>query len=193
MTCLVVHFCGARHSAVQCALRITGWAGLGCAGLGWAVRAVLCCAMLCWAGWDAELLLMGLGEKGVNLSGGQRHRVALARACYTHSDIALLDDPLSAVDTHVGSHLFQNCIGGFLQDRTRILATHQMQYLPEADWVVVMASGHISHQGRCAFPCLHVAQVPDHAHKQLLASRDLLQGKTPGVCLCNFDMPLLLH
>ena len=88
------------------------------------------------------------GEKGVNLSGGQRHRVALARACYTQSDIALLDDPLSAVDTHVGAHIFQSCVCGLLGDRTRVLATHQMQYLPAADWVVVMEAGHISHQGR---------------------------------------------
>ena len=90
------------------------------------------------------------GEKGVNLSGGQRHRVALARACYTQSDIALLDDPLSAVDAHVGAHIFQTCICGLLADRTRILATHQMQYLPAADWVVVMEAGRINHQGRCA-------------------------------------------
>ena len=75
--------------------------------------------------------------------------MALARACYTQSDIALLDDPLSAVDAHVGAHIFQSCVCGLLSDRTRILATHQMQYLPAADWVVVMEAGHISHQGRC--------------------------------------------
>lgn len=86
----------------------------------------------------------------MNLSGGQRHRVALARACYTQSDIALLDDPLSAVDAHVGAHIFQSCICGLLADRTRILATHQMQYLPAADWVVVMEAGRITHQGRRA-------------------------------------------
>ncbi len=97
------------------------------------------------------------GEKGVNLSGGQRHRVALARACYTQSDIALLDDPLSAVDAHVGAHIFQTCICGLLADRTRILATHQMQYLPAADWVVVLEAGHISHQGRCAITLPHVS------------------------------------
>lgn len=95
------------------------------------------------------------------MSGGQRHRVALARACYTQSDIALLDDPLSAVDTHVGSHLFSNCICGFLRDRTRVLATHQMQYLPEADWVVVMEAGKISHQGRYA---MEVATIQQDAH-----------------------------
>lgn len=75
--------------------------------------------------------------------------MALARACYTQSEIALLDDPLSAVDAHVGAHIFQSCVCGLLSDRTRILATHQMQYLPAADWVVVMEAGYISHQGRC--------------------------------------------
>lgn len=90
------------------------------------------------------------GEKGINLSGGQKHRVALARACYIQSDIALLDDPLSAVDAHVGAHLFRKCICGLLKHRTRILVTHQMQYLSVADWVVVVEAGHISHQGRCA-------------------------------------------
>lgn len=106
------------------------------------------------------------GEKGVNLSGGQRHRVALARACYTQSDIALLDDPLSAVDAHVGAHIFQTCVCGLLADRTRILATHQMQYLPAADWVVVMEAGRISHQGRYALRpateicCNHLWDLP---------------------------------
>jgi len=99
---------------------------------------------------EQQVGLQCAGEKGVNLSGGQRHRVALARACYTQSDIALLDDPLSAVDAHVGAHIFQACVCGLLSDRTRILATHQMQYLPAADWVVVMEAGQISHQGRWA-------------------------------------------
>ena len=94
-----------------------------------------------------------VGEKGVNLSGGQKHRVALARACYAQSDIVLLDDPLSAVDAHVGGHIFRRCICGLLGKKTRILATHQMQFLPRADWIVVMEGGTISLQGRCV---LHV-------------------------------------
>lgn len=92
--------------------------------------------------------LVHTGERGVNLSGGQRHRVALARACYAQSDVALLDDPLSALDAHVGAHIFQMCICGLLADKTRILATHQMHYLPAADWVIVMEGGRITHQGR---------------------------------------------
>jgi len=77
--------------------------------------------------------------------------VALARACYTQSDVALLDDPLSAVDAHVGAHIL---LCGLLAGRNRILAIHQMHYLPAADWVLVMKAGHISHQGRCVVTTL---------------------------------------
>ncbi|KAG2442750.1 hypothetical protein HXX76_002831 [Chlamydomonas incerta] len=88
-----------------------------------------------------------IGEKGINLSGGQKHRVALARATYAAADIYLLDDPLSAVDAHVGRHLFEECICGLLEDRTRLLVTHQLQYLPASDLVVVMDAGRIQHVG----------------------------------------------
>lgn len=67
---------------------------------------------------------------------------SLARAVYKHSDIYLIDDPLSAVDTHVQSQIFTECIGpnGFLakQQSTRILITHQIHFLKEADWIIVM-------------------------------------------------------
>ncbi|GLC35697.1 hypothetical protein PLESTB_000485000 [Pleodorina starrii] len=100
---------------------------------------------------DLELLPAGdvseIGEKGINLSGGQKHRVALARATYTAADIYLLDDPLSAVDAHVGRHLFDECICGLLGDKTRLLVTHQLQYLPSADLVVVMAGGEVQQVG----------------------------------------------
>ena len=102
---------------------------------------------------DHHVVMGGLGlagEKGINLSGGQKHRVALARACYAQSDIVLLDDPLSAVDSHVGSHLVQQCICGILKQRTRILVTHQTQYLAQADCVVMMDAGQIRYQGRYA-------------------------------------------
>ena len=79
------------------------------------------------AGDDTEI-----GEKGVNLSGGQRQRVALARACYAPADVVLLDDPLSAVDAHVGRHLLDNCLNGFLRGKTRVLVTHQLHALTAA-------------------------------------------------------------
>jgi len=68
-----------------------------------------------------------IGEKGINLSGGQKHRVALARAVYAAADVLLLDDPLSAVDAHVGRALFEGCICDELRGRTRVLVTHQLQ------------------------------------------------------------------
>ena len=56
-----------------------------------------------------------IGEKGVNLSGGQKQRIAIARAVYADADIYVLDDPLSAVDVHVGAHIFRNVVQGGAQ------------------------------------------------------------------------------
>lgn len=79
-----------------------------------------------------------VGERGVSLSGGQRARINLARSIYREADIYLMDDPLSAVDTHVGKHLFEECIIKHLAGKTRILVTHQLQYLKKADHIVVI-------------------------------------------------------
>uniref|UniRef100_A0A2S2QMV4 Putative multidrug resistance-associated protein lethal n=1 Tax=Sipha flava TaxID=143950 RepID=A0A2S2QMV4_9HEMI len=79
-----------------------------------------------------------VGERGVTLSGGQRARINLARAVYKQADIYLLDDPLSAVDTRVGKHLFEKCIIEYLKNKTCILITHQIQYLTNVDQVVFM-------------------------------------------------------
>ncbi|XP_057653041.1 uncharacterized protein LOC130891946 [Diorhabda carinulata] len=88
-----------------------------------------------------------VGEKGVSLSGGQRARINLARAVYRKADIYLLDDPLSAVDTHVGKHLFDECVCEFLKGKTRILVTHQLQYLKKADMIIVLNGGVVEAQG----------------------------------------------
>ena len=79
-----------------------------------------------------------VGDKGISLSGGQKARLNLARALYIDADIYLLDDPLSAVDTHVGRLLFDKAINGFLQGKIRILVTHQLQYLQEVDQILVL-------------------------------------------------------
>ncbi|XP_075259847.1 ATP-binding cassette sub-family C member 4-like [Convolutriloba macropyga] len=78
-----------------------------------------------------------VGERGVMLSGGQKARISLARAAYRDADIVLLDDPLSAVDTHVSKQLFEKCISGLLKDKIVILATHQLQYLHQATKVLL--------------------------------------------------------
>ncbi|XP_034878240.1 multidrug resistance-associated protein 1 isoform X2 [Mirounga leonina] len=102
---------------------------------------------------DLEILPSGdrteIGEKGVNLSGGQKQRVSLARAVYCDSDIYLFDDPLSAVDAHVGKHIFENVIGpkGMLRSKTRLLVTHSISYLPQVDVIIVMTGGKISEMG----------------------------------------------
>ncbi|XP_035982687.1 canalicular multispecific organic anion transporter 1 [Fundulus heteroclitus] len=109
----------------------------------------------CALGPDLKLLSAGdlteIGEKGINLSGGQKQRVSLARAAYSQADIFLLDDPLSAVDSHVGKHLFDKVIGpnGLLKNKTRILVTHGVSFLPYVDEVVVLLNGQISEVGSC--------------------------------------------
>ncbi|CAJ0841832.1 11126_t:CDS:10, partial [Entrophospora sp. SA101] len=100
---------------------------------------------------DIEILPAGdlteIGEKGINLSGGQKQRINIARAVYFDADIILLDDPLSAVDAHVGKSLFANCIQGALANKTRILVTHHLHILANVDYVIVMKDGEIVEQG----------------------------------------------
>uniref|UniRef100_A0A8C1PD89 ATP-binding cassette, sub-family C (CFTR/MRP), member 2 n=1 Tax=Cyprinus carpio TaxID=7962 RepID=A0A8C1PD89_CYPCA len=107
----------------------------------------------CALGPDLDLLpgrdQTEIGEKGINLSGGQKQRVSLARAVYSSADVYLLDDPLSAVDSHVGKHLFERVIGpkGLLKDKTRILVTHGISFLPYVDEIVVLVNGVVSEVG----------------------------------------------
>ncbi|ALC45339.1 CG11897 [Drosophila busckii] len=88
-----------------------------------------------------------VGERGVSLSGGQKARVNLARAVYRQADIYLLDDPLSAVDTQVGKHIFEKCIREFLGNKICILVTHQLQYLTAAEHLLLMSGGQIVAEG----------------------------------------------
>jgi len=100
---------------------------------------------------DLEILPGGaeteIGEKGINLSGGQKQRVSLARALYQDADVYILDDPLSAVDVHVGKHIFENFINGAIKDKARLLVTNQLSYLPYADKIVMIDKGEIIVQG----------------------------------------------
>ena len=88
-----------------------------------------------------------VGERGEVLSGGQQARVSLARAVYADADIYLLDDPLSAVDFNVGQHIFEKCIKGLLGQKTRVLTSHQEQFLKEADTVMVLYKGRVLGKG----------------------------------------------
>lgn len=108
-----------------------------------------CCALLD----DIAILPAGdmteIGERGINLSGGQKARVSLARAMYAkQTRLLLLDDPLSAVDSHVGQHIFSKAITGDISKGvTRILVTHHVHVLSRCDKVVVFDHGRIKHQG----------------------------------------------
>ena len=85
--------------------------------------------------------LTEIGEKGVNLSGGQKARVSLARAVYADTDIVLMDDPISAVDANVKKKLFDQCFLGRLKKKTRILITHSLDYLKHADRIAIIDEG----------------------------------------------------
>ncbi|KAJ3181536.1 hypothetical protein HDU85_003477 [Gaertneriomyces sp. JEL0708] len=107
-----------------------------------------CCALL----RDFEILeggdLTEVGEGGVNLSGGQKARISLARAAYSFAQTVLLDDVLAAVDAPTAKHLFNKCILGWMNGRTRILVSHHVGLCaPKADYVVYMNAGEIVARG----------------------------------------------
>ncbi|XP_071113608.1 multidrug resistance-associated protein 1-like [Haliotis cracherodii] len=135
---------------------------------------VECCALTP----DLEMLPGGdmteIGERGINLSGGQKQRVSLARAVYNDADIYLLDDPLSAVDSHVGKHIFDKliCSKGLLAKKTRILVTHGIHWLPEMDSILVMTSGQISEKGTYEELLQHNGPFAQFLQTYLLESRD---------------------
>ena len=96
---------------------------------------------------DLEILPGGdqteIGERGITVSGGQKQRLNIARAIYFDADIILMDDPLSAVDAHVGRHIMDKAICGIMKNKCRILATHQLHVLNRCDRIVWMQDGHI--------------------------------------------------
>ena len=106
---------------------------------------------------DVDLLTFGdagdltiVGEKGVNISGGQKARIALARALYTDADIYLFDDPLAAVDQEIARRIYDQCIGpnGLLKGKTRLLVTHQTHFLIEsAHQIIFLKDGRINPEG----------------------------------------------
>ena len=103
---------------------------------------------------DLDMLPAGdlteIGEKGINLSGGQKQRVSVARLVYARADVNVLDDPLSALDAHVGAHVFEKVLSserGVLRHRTRVLVTNHLQVVSRCDWVVVMEAGQVVAQG----------------------------------------------
>ncbi|XP_022974963.1 putative ABC transporter C family member 15 [Cucurbita maxima] len=110
-------------------------------------RTISACALV----KDFELFSCGdlteIGERGVNMSGGQKQRIQIARAVYQDADIYLLDDPFSAVDAHTGTQLFEDCLMGVLKEKTIVYVTHQVEFLPAADLILVMQDGKIAQVG----------------------------------------------
>jgi ATP-binding cassette subfamily C (CFTR/MRP) protein 1 len=96
---------------------------------------------------DLDMLPSGdlteIGERGITVSGGQKQRLNIARAIYFNADIVLMDDPLSAVDAHVGKHIMDHAICGLLANKARVLATHQLHVLPKVDRIIWMKDGGI--------------------------------------------------
>ena len=100
---------------------------------------------------DLEILPAGdqteIGEKGINLSGGQKARVSLARAVYSDCDIIMMDDPISALDANVRKKIFKQVFQGMLKDKTRILVTHAIDFLHLSDKIIVLKNGKVQAYG----------------------------------------------
>jgi ABC-type multidrug transport system fused ATPase/permease subunit len=100
---------------------------------------------------DLDLLpgrdLTEIGERGVNISGGQKQRVSMARAVYSNSDVYIFDDPLSALDAHVGRQVFNSCIKEELKGKTRVLVTNQLHFLPQVDRIILISEGTVKEEG----------------------------------------------
>ncbi|THU71177.1 hypothetical protein C4D60_Mb08t32790 [Musa balbisiana] len=100
---------------------------------------------------DLDLLpggdLTEIGERGVNISGGQKQRVSMARAVYSDSDVYIFDDPLSALDAHVGRQVFDKCINDQLRNKTRVLVTNQLHFLPYVDKIILVHEGMVKEEG----------------------------------------------
>ncbi|KAJ7220100.1 ABC transporter [Mycena pura] len=96
---------------------------------------------------DLEMLPNGDLTEGISLSGGQRQRLNIARSIYSDTDIQIFDDPLSALDAHVGKAVFHNVLQNVLSAKTRILVTHALHFLPHVDYILTVADGRITERG----------------------------------------------
>jgi ABC-type sulfate/molybdate transport systems ATPase subunit len=107
--------------------------------------------MSCQLETDLSLMPAGdmteIGEKGINLSGGQKARLALARAVYARPDVLIMDDPISALDPHVRKDIFDQVFCGLMKGKTQILVTHAVEFIHLADHVIVVKDGSVQAQG----------------------------------------------
>eukprot|EP00980_Cylindrotheca_fusiformis_P028175 scaffold22585_cov149-Cylindrotheca_fusiformis.AAC.5 len=121
--------------------------------------------------------LTDIGEKGINLSGGQKARVSVARAAYSDADTIILDDPLSALDPEVGAALFNDCIAGeLMKGKTRLLVTNQLQFIGSCDHIVVLKRGEVMEDGTAA----DLLAKKDSEVNRLLATLSRKSSKSPS-------------
>ncbi|XP_053413294.1 ATP-binding cassette sub-family C member 6 isoform X2 [Nycticebus coucang] len=138
----------------------------------WLDRVLEACALWPDVGSFHAGVHTSIGEQGMALSGGQKQRLSLARAVYRKATVYLLDDPLASLDAHVGQYVFNHVIGpsGLLQGTTRILVTHTLHILPQADWIVVLEGGAIAEMG----------SYQELLHRKGALVRLLDQARQPG-------------
>ncbi|CAL6024639.1 Xenobiotic-transporting_ATPase / Multidrug resistance-associated protein [Hexamita inflata] len=120
-----------------------------------------------------------VGGRGVTLSGGQRARISLARAVYSDADIYLLDDPLSAVDAHVGKRIWNEVILGFLgsQGKTVLIASHQTQYFDDCHKIITIENGQIKSISTSQEPAINIQ--PSESFSQLIARTNASMNMQP--------------
>lgn len=112
-----------------------------------------------------------IGEKGINLSGGQKARVSLARAVYSNRDIVLMDDPVSALDANVKRKVFEEVFMSELKHKTRVLVTHAVDFIDRVDRIIIMEAGTIKYFGtyqelQHSQEIQHIIQVLAHHSKE---------------------------
>ena len=139
----------------------------------------------CALGRDLQVLSDGdstlVGEKGIVVSGGQKQRISLARALYSNARHVLLDDCLSAVDSHTAQHIFEKCImGPLMSNRTCILVTHNIALcVPRSQFVVALANGKVIGQGQPK-EVMASGVLGDEASKSRPTSKDGTLAPSPS-------------
>ena len=136
-----------------------------------------------------------IGEKGINLSGGQKARISLARSVYKRPDIVIMDDPISALDTQTRKKIYDQVFQGILKDKTRILVTHAVDFINLADKIVIMKEGRITAQGTPAelFANPYLLQLEEihESNKQEVEAMNMEQDelikKVSGMTLSDIE------
>ena len=144
----------------------------------WYAEVIRACALTTDLAMFPASDLTEIGERGTNLSGGQRQRINVARAMYSKSPIVILDDPFSAVDAHVGDHMFANVAKAMAESgRAVLLITNQLHFVPEADYCAVVKKGRIIEQGQCS----RLLKLEGGALKKMLAKQSAAQTSNVSV------------